>query len=163
VTGTCLAEIGHEVTCVDVDAGKIERLRQGVITIYEPGLKPLVATNLAAGRLRFTTDAQEALAGAEIVMIAVGTPPDEDGSADLSHVLEVAHTIGRQLQGPASIVNKSTVPVGAARLVGGIVARELGQRGMELDYEVVSKPEFLKEGAAISDCMHPDRIVIGAD
>lgn len=163
VTGTCLAEIGHEVTCVDVDAGKIERLTRGVIPIYEPGLKPLVTTNLTAGRLRFTTDAQNALADAEVIMIAVGTPPDEDGSADLSHVLEVAHTIGRHLQGPAIVVNKSTVPVGTARLVREAVARELGQRGMDLDFDVVSNPEFLKEGAAVSDCMHPDRIVIGAD
>ena len=163
VTGTCLAEIGHEVTCVDVDAGKIKRLEEGVIPIFEPGLKPLVTTNVAAGRLHFTTAARQAIADAEIIMIAVGTPPDEDGSADLSHVLDVAQTIGRHLQGPAIILNKSTVPVGTAQLVRKAIGHELEQRGRALDFDVVSNPEFLKEGAAVSDCMHPDRIVIGAD
>ena len=163
VTGTCLAEIGHEVTCVDVDAGKIEGLRQGVIPIYEPGLEPMVRNNHAAGRLQFTTDAASAVASNEIIFIAVGTPPDEDGSADLRYVLEVARTIGRNLRSSAIVVNKSTVPVGTARLVREAISHELEQRGVEVGFDVVSNPEFLKEGAAIADCMHPDRIVIGSD
>ena len=163
VTGTCLAEIGHEVTCVDVDADKIDGLRRGIIPIYEPGLAPMVESNQAAGRLQFTTDAASAVASSEIIFIAVGTPPDEDGSADLKHVLEVARAIGRGLQGGAIVVNKSTVPVGTARLVRDAIADELEQRGVELEFDVVSNPEFLKEGAAIADCMHPDRIVIGSE
>src|SRR5690554_2875563 len=125
VTGTCLAEIGHEVTCVDVDADKIEDLRQGGIPIYEPGLEPMVKSNHAAGRLQFTTDGAVAVASNEIIFIAVGTPPDEDGSADLKYVLEVARTIGRNLQSSAVVVNKSTVPVGTAQLVREAIAREL--------------------------------------
>ena len=163
VTGTCLAEIGHEVTCVDVDADKIEGLGRGEIPIYEPGLEPMVKSNHAAGRLRFTTDAASAVAGNEIIFIAVGTPPDEDGSADLQYVLDVARTIGRNLRSSAIIVNKSTVPVGTARLVREAIAGELAERGVALQFDVVSNPEFLKEGAAIADCMHPDRIVIGSD
>ena len=163
VTGTCLAEIGHEVTCVDVDAGKIERLKQGVIPIYEPGLEPLVQSNQQSGRLRFSTEPESAIADSEIVFIAVGTPPDEDGSADLQYVLAVARTIGRNLQGPAIVVNKSTVPVGTAARVHAAIAAELDGRDVEIGFEVVSNPEFLKEGAAVEDCMHPDRIVIGAD
>ncbi|MDX1549680.1 MAG: UDP-glucose/GDP-mannose dehydrogenase family protein [Lysobacter spongiicola] len=162
VTGTCLAEIGHEVTCVDVDTAKIEGLKRGELPIYEPGLEPLVVNNHRAGRLRFTTDAATAIAGNEIIFIAVGTPPDEDGSADLKYVVEVAKTIGRHLQAPAIVVNKSTVPVGTAGLVDDAIARELDARDASIDYEVVSNPEFLKEGAAVEDCMHPDRIVIGA-
>lgn len=163
VTGTCLAEIGHEVICVDVDADKIRRLKQGEIPIYEPGLKPLVDANLGGGRLCFTTDAADGVAGKEIIFIAVGTPPDEDGSADLSHVLEVARSIGQHLQEPAIIVNKSTVPVGTAARVRAAIAAELAARGVEVAFDVVSNPEFLKEGAAVADCMHPDRIVIGAE
>ncbi|MGO1542292.1 MAG: UDP-glucose dehydrogenase family protein [Luteimonas sp.] len=163
VTGTCLAEIGHEVTCVDVDAGKVEGLNRGIIPIYEPGLEPMVKSNHAAGRLQFTTDAASAVASNEIIFIAVGTPPDEDGSADLKYVLEVARTIGRHLESGAIVVNKSTVPVGTARLVREAIARELDERGVELEFDVVSNPEFLKEGAAIADCMHPDRIVIGSE
>lgn len=163
VTGTCLAEIGHEVTCVDVDAGKIAGLGRGEIPIYEPGLEPMVKSNHAAGRLRFTTDAASAVAGNEIIFIAVGTPPDEDGSADLQYVLEVARTIGRNLRKSAIVVNKSTVPVGTAGLVREAIARELEERGAAVQFDVVSNPEFLKEGAAIADCMHPDRIVIGSD
>src|SRR5690606_20474725 len=163
VTGTCLAEIGHEVTCVDVDADKIEGLGRGEIPIYEPGLEPMVKSNHAAGRLRFTTDAASAVAGNEIIFIAVGTPPDEDGSADLQYVLDVAGTIGRNLRSSAIIVNKSTVPVGTARLVREAIAGELAERGVALQFDVVSNPEFLKEGAAIADCMHPDRIVIGSE
>lgn len=162
VTGACLAEIGHEVTCVDVDSGKIDGLKQGRIPIYEPGLEPLVKSNQRSGRLHFTTEAASAIVGNEIVFIAVGTPPDEDGSADLKYVLEVAMTIGRHLESRAIVVNKSTVPVGTARLVHGAIAGELERRGVEIGFEVVSNPEFLKEGAAVDDCMHPDRIVIGA-
>ncbi|SKA27697.1 UDP-glucose dehydrogenase family protein [Novilysobacter spongiicola] len=162
VTGTCLAEIGHDVTCVDVDTAKIDGLKRGVLPIYEPGLEPLVVNNHRAGRLHFTTDAATAISGNEIIFIAVGTPPDEDGSADLKYVVEVARTIGRHLQTPAIVVNKSTVPVGTAGLVNDAIARELEARGASIDFEVVSNPEFLKEGAAVEDCMHPDRIVIGA-
>ena len=162
VTGTCLAEIGHEVTCVDVDEEKIEGLRRGELPIYEPGLEPLVLNNHRAGRLHFSTDAAIAIASNQVLFIAVGTPPDEDGSADLKYVLEVARTIGRFLQAPAIVVNKSTVPVGTARLVDREIAAELRGRGESIDYQVVSNPEFLKEGAAVDDCMHPDRIVIGS-
>src|SRR5690625_4722339 len=163
VTGTCLAEIGHEVTCVDVDADKLEGLRRGRIPIYEPGLEPMVKSNLAGGRLQFTTDSANAIGGKEVILIAVGTPPDEDGSADLQYVLEVARTIGRNLQGSAIVINKSTVPVGTAGLVREAILSELERRGVELEFSVVSNPEFLKAGAAIADCMHPDRIVIGSD
>lgn len=163
VTGACLAEVGHEVTCVDVVEAKIKALQAGHVPIYEPGLEPLVVSNHAAGRLHFTTDAASAVAGQEVIVIAVGTPPDEDGSADLKHVLEVARTIGRNLRSSAIIVNKSTVPVGTGELVYEEVARALKERGAEIDFHVVSNPEFLKEGAAVHDCMYPDRIVIGAD
>ena len=163
VTGTCLAEVGNDVTCVDVDAGKIARLERGEIPIYEPGLEPLVRANHKSGRLRFTTDADAAMAQAQIVFIAVGTPPDEDGSADLTHVLEVARTIGRGLAKPAVVVNKSTVPVGTADSVRAAIAGELAVRGVEIAFDVVSNPEFLKEGDAVQDCMRPDRIIIGAD
>ncbi|MGY0634019.1 UDP-glucose dehydrogenase family protein [Luteimonas sp. A478] len=162
VTGTCLAEIGHDVICVDVDAAKIESLGQGILPIYEPGLEPLVVSNHAAGRLHFTTDGPAAISNSGLIFIAVGTPPDEDGSADLQYVLAVARTIGRHLQGPAVVVNKSTVPVGTAARVDAAIAAELEARGVDIDFEVVSNPEFLKEGAAVEDCMHPDRIVIGA-
>jgi len=163
VTGTCLAEVGNDVTCVDVDADKIARLERGEIPIYEPGLEPLVKANHKSGRLRFTTDADTAMAQAQIVFIAVGTPPDEDGSADLTHVLEVARTIGRGLAKPAVVVNKSTVPVGTADSVRAAIAGELAVRGVEIAFDVVSNPEFLKEGDAVQDCMRPDRIIIGAD
>ncbi|MFC4726834.1 UDP-glucose dehydrogenase family protein [Coralloluteibacterium thermophilus] len=163
VTGTCLAEIGHEVTCVDVDEAKVEALRAGRVPIYEPGLEPLVASNMEGGRLRFTNDARPAIEANEIVFIAVGTPPDEDGSADLKYVLEVARTIGRYMAGRTVVVNKSTVPVGTARLVHDAIGAELSARGVAHDFEVVSNPEFLKEGSAVKDCMHPDRIVIGAE
>ncbi len=163
VTGTCLAEVGNDVVCVDVDAGKIARLERGDIPIYEPGLEPLVKANYKSGRLKFTTDAQAAMASAQVVFIAVGTPPDEDGSADLTHVLEVARTIGRTLTKPAVVVNKSTVPVGTADSVRAAIAGELAVRGVEVGFDVVSNPEFLKEGDAVQDCMRPDRIIIGAD
>ncbi|MBJ6977758.1 MULTISPECIES: UDP-glucose/GDP-mannose dehydrogenase family protein [unclassified Luteimonas] len=163
VTGTCLAEVGHDVLCVDVDAGKVERLHQGVIPIYEPGLEPMVKANHAAGRLDFTTDAARAVAHAEVVFIAVGTPPDEDGSADLQYVLQVARTIGEHLERPAIVVDKSTVPVGTADRVRDTIAAALAARGVDVAFDVVSNPEFLKEGAAVEDCMRPDRIVLGVE
>lgn len=161
VTGTCLAEVGHHVVCVDIDQAKVDGLNRGVIPIYEPGLEPMVKANHAAGRLRFTTDAAEAIAHGEVVFIAVGTPPDEDGSADLQYVLAVARTIGRHITGPTVVVNKSTVPVGTADKVRAAVAEELAARGLTFDFDVVSNPEFLKEGDAVADCMRPDRIVVG--
>ena len=163
VTGTCLAEVGNDVVCVDVDANKIARLERGEIPIYEPGLEPMVRANHASGHLKFTTDAVTAIEHAQIVFIAVGTPPDEDGSADLSHVLTVARTIGRTLSRYAVVVNKSTVPVGTADAVRAAIAAELAARGSNVAFDVVSNPEFLKEGDAVQDCMRPDRIVIGAD
>ena len=163
VTGACLAEVGHDVVCVDVDAAKIEGLRNGQVPIYEPGLEPMVRASHAAGRLHFTTDAAAAIGHGEIVFIAVGTPPDEDGSADLQYVLAVARTIGRHIDRPLVVVDKSTVPVGTADRVRGAIAAELEARGVEVAFDVVSNPEFLKEGDAVADCMRPDRIVIGAD
>ena len=163
VTGTCLAEVGHDVVCIDVDAAKVEGLNHGVIPIYEPGLTPMVKANHAEGRLRFTTDAAMGIDHGEVVFIAVGTPPDEDGSADLQYVLAVAKTIGRNLQRPTVVVDKSTVPVGTADKVRAAIAAELQARGADVPFDVVSNPEFLKEGAAVEDCMRPDRIVIGAD
>jgi UDPglucose 6-dehydrogenase len=161
VTGTCLAEVGHNVICVDIDQAKVDGLNRGVIPIYEPGLEPMVKANHDAGRLGFTIDAAEAIAHGEIVFIAVGTPPDEDGSADLQYVLAVARTIGRHITGPTIVVNKSTVPVGTADKVRAAVAEELAARGLNFDFDVVSNPEFLKEGDAVADCMRPDRIVVG--
>jgi UDPglucose 6-dehydrogenase len=163
VTGTCLAEVGHDVVCVDIDAAKVEGLVNGVIPIYEPGLTPMVQANHAAGRLRFTTDAAHGIAHGDVIFIAVGTPPDEDGSADLKYVLAVARTIGQHLGKPAVVVDKSTVPVGTADKVRAAIAAELDARGAAIAFDVVSNPEFLKEGAAVEDCMRPDRIVIGAD
>ncbi|KAF1707896.1 UDP-glucose 6-dehydrogenase [Pseudoxanthomonas sangjuensis] len=162
VTGTCLAEVGHDVVCVDIEAAKVEGLNNGVVPIYEPGLEPMVKANHAAGRLRFTTDAAAAIAHGEVVFIAVGTPPDEDGSADLKYVLAVAATIGRHIDKPTVVVDKSTVPVGTADKVRATVAGELRARGVQVAFDVVSNPEFLKEGDAVNDCMRPDRIVIGA-
>ncbi|PJK06113.1 UDP-glucose 6-dehydrogenase [Lysobacteraceae bacterium NML91-0268] len=163
VTGTCLAEVGHQVTCVDVDRVKIDGLAQGIIPIYEPGLEGMVRANHAAGRLHFSHDAASAVDAADVLFIAVGTPPDEDGSADLQYVLAVARSIGQHMQRPALVVNKSTVPVGTADQVRATIAAELEKRGVSLPFEVVSNPEFLKEGAAIHDCMKPDRIIIGAE
>ena len=161
VTGTCLAEVGHDVVCVDVDAAKVEGLNNGIVPIYEPGLTPMVKANHAAGRLRFTTDAGAGIAHGDVLFIAVGTPPDEDGSADLQYVREVARTIGRHIDRPVVVVDKSTVPVGTADRVRATIDAELAARGADIDFEVVSNPEFLKEGAAVEDCMRPDRIVIG--
>ncbi|HMB56386.1 MAG TPA: UDP-glucose/GDP-mannose dehydrogenase family protein [Arenimonas sp.] len=161
VTGTCLAEVGHQVICVDIDQAKVEGLNRGVIPIYEPGLEDMVLANHGAGRIAFSTDAASAIAHGEIIFIAVGTPPDEDGSADLQYVLNVARTIGQNLGRRAVIVNKSTVPVGTADKVRATIAAELAKRDAEHAFEVVSNPEFLKEGDAVKDCMRPDRIVIG--
>ena len=162
VTGVCLAEIGHDIVCVDVDAAKVDRLRKGEIPIFEPGLEELAERNIGAGRIVFTTDAAEGIAASDIIFIAVGTPPDEDGSADLTYVLEVARTIGRHIDRPSIVVNKSTVPVGTADKVRAAITDELATRGVDIAFDVVSNPEFLKEGDAVNDCMRPDRIVIGA-
>jgi UDPglucose 6-dehydrogenase len=162
VTGACLAEMGNHVLCVDVDAAKVERLRHGDIPIYEPGLESIVRRNHAEGRLDFTTGAEAAIAHGELLFIAVGTPPDEDGSADLKYVQEVARTIGRHLDRYAVVVNKSTVPVGTADKVQATVAAELAARGASIEFDVVSNPEFLKEGAAVDDCLRPDRIIVGS-
>jgi len=161
VTGTCLAEVGNQVLCVDIDAAKVAGLERGVIPIYEPGLEEMVLANHASGRLGFTTDAAPAVAHGDVIFIAVGTPPDEDGSADLQYVLAVARTIGRHLERPVVVVNKSTVPVGTADKVREAIAAELAARGRDLAFDVVSNPEFLKEGDAVKDCMRPDRIVVG--
>lgn len=161
VQAAVLAEMGHQVTCVDVDAVKVERLKEGIIPIFEPGLAPMVQANHQAGRLHFTTDVAEGVGFAELIFIAVGTPPDEDGSADLQHVLAVAGTIGRLMQAGKVVINKSTVPVGTATKVRRHIEAILRERGVELPLEVVSNPEFLKEGAAVSDCLRPDRIIIG--
>jgi UDPglucose 6-dehydrogenase len=162
VTGACLAEVGHDVLCLDVDTDKLARLERGEIPIFEPGLAPLVRENRLAGRLAFSDDPVRGVAHAEVIFIAVGTPPDEDGSADLRHVLAVARSIGTHLTRPAVVVNKSTVPVGTADRVRDAIADELARRGVELEFEVVSNPEFLKEGDAVNDCLRPDRIVIGS-
>ncbi len=161
VTGTCLAEMGNHVVCVDVDADKVARLARGEVPIYEPGLEPMVARNRAAGRLAFTTEAAPAVAHGEVVFIAVGTPPDEDGSADLRYVLDVARTIGEHIDDYTVVVDKSTVPVGTADRVRRTLSAALDERGRSVDFDVVSNPEFLKEGDAVRDCMRPDRIIVG--
>lgn len=163
VTGACLADVGHEVVCVDVDTAKISGLKNGVIPIYEPGLDAMVKRNFAEGRLRFTTDAAEGVAFGELQFIAVGTPPDEDGSADLQYVLAVARTIGAHMDGYKVIVDKSTVPVGTADRVRAKIAQTLAERGVTLPFDVCSNPEFLKEGAAIEDFTKSARIVVGTD
>ncbi|SEJ46116.1 UDP-glucose dehydrogenase family protein, partial [Frateuria terrea] len=162
VTGTCLAEMGNHVLCVDVDGAKVARLRQGEVPIYEPGLAPMVRRNHESGRLDFTTEAEPAVHHGEVIFIAVGTPPDEDGSADLRYVLEVARSIGAHLSRYAVVVNKSTVPVGTADKVRATIAQALAERGAVIPFDVVSNPEFLKEGDAVEDCLRPDRIVIGS-
>lgn len=163
VTGTCLAEVGNNVLCLDVDPHKIATLKSGGIPIYEPGLEDMVRRNVAAGRLDFTTDIAAAVQFGDIQFIAVGTPPDEDGSADLQYVLDAARNIGRHMNGFKLVVDKSTVPVGTADRVRATIAETLASRGLEVDFCVASNPEFLKEGAAINDFMSPDRIVIGTD
>ncbi|MDR2128625.1 MAG: UDP-glucose/GDP-mannose dehydrogenase family protein, partial [Burkholderiaceae bacterium] len=162
VQGAVLADVGHTVLCVDVDASKVAQLQAGRIPIHEPGLEPLVVQNQQHGRLSFTTDAAQGVEHGDLIFLAVGTPPDEDGSADLQHVLAVAHTIAAHMQGPKTIVNKSTVPVGTADKVAAAIRDGLARRGASHDFDVVSNPEFLKEGAAVADCKRPDRIVIGA-
>lgn len=163
VSGTCFAETGVNVTCVDVDAQKIERLKNGEIPIYEPGLDQLVLKNVRAGRLKFTTDLASILNEQEIVFSAVGTPPDEDGSADLKYVLQVAKTIGENLNRYLVVVTKSTVPVGTAKKVRQTIEAELKKRGVDIPFDVASNPEFLKEGNAIKDFMSPDRVVVGVE
>ena len=163
VTGACLAEVGNEVICVDIDQGKIDRLNQGEVPIHEPGLDSLIQRNRTAGRLRFTTDIDEGVAHGLFQFIAVGTPPDEDGSADLQYVTAVARSIGERMADYRIIVNKSTVPVGTADRVRETVSAALAGRQTQVEFDVVSNPEFLKEGAAIDDFMKPDRIVVGAD
>ena len=163
VTGTCLAEVGNDVLCVDVDKAKIDALNNGKIPIYEPGLEPMVMKNHQSGRLRFTTDAEEGVSHGLFQMIAVGTPPDEDGSADLQYVTAVARTIGQNMNDYRVIIDKSTVPVGTADKVRAAVEAEQKTRNASIEFDVVSNPEFLKEGAAIDDFMKPDRIVIGTD
>ena len=161
VTGTCMAEVGNQVVCVDIDVAKVDGLNRGIIPIFEPGLEELVLANHSGGRISFTTEAADSIDHGEVIFIAVGTPPDEDGSADLQYVLAVARTIGKYLSRPAVIVNKSTVPVGTADKVRDAIAAELKARNLSLTFEVVSNPEFLKEGDAVKDCMRPDRIVVG--
>ena len=163
VTGACLADAGNHVLCVDVDEGKIAALKRGEIPIHEPGLDALITRNAEKGRLEFTTDAAQGVAHGLVQMIAVGTPPDEDGSADLRHVIAVARTIGTHLNDYRLVVTKSTVPVGTADKVRSALAETLARRGAEVQFDVVSNPEFLKEGAAIEDFMKPDRVVVGVD
>ncbi|QXP86942.1 UDP-glucose dehydrogenase family protein [Methylococcus capsulatus] len=163
VTGACLAEVGNDVVCIDIDAGKIERLERGEVPIYEPGLDTIIKRNMVAGRLQFTTDIDLGVSHGLFQFIAVGTPPDEDGSADLQYVLAVARSIGERMQEYRVVVNKSTVPVGTADKVRGAVSEVLARRGVAIEFDVVSNPEFLKEGAAIEDFMKPDRIVVGTD
>lgn len=163
VTGTCFSEMGVHVTCVDVDERKIAALKEGNIPIYEPGLETLVKKNFKSGRLRFTTSLEDVINDVEIIFIAVGTPPDEDGSADLKYVLEVARTIGAHLNHYAVVVTKSTVPVGTARKVKSTIQTELQRRNVNIDFDVASNPEFLKEGNAVKDFMSPDRVVVGVE
>ena len=163
VSGACFAEMGIDVTCVDIDQAKIERLRAGDIPIYEPGLDELVLRNTQEGRLHFTTRLADCLDGVEAVFSAVGTPPDEDGSADLRYVLEVAREVGRHMQHYLVVVTKSTVPVGTARKVEAAIREELSKRGVDIPFDVASNPEFLKEGSAIKDFMSPDRVVVGVE
>lgn len=163
VSGACFAEMGSNVTCVDVDRDKIERLRAGEMPIYEPGLEELVQRNTAYGRLKFSTDLGEVLDDVDIVFSAVGTPPDEDGSADLKYVLQVARTFGQHIRKYTILVTKSTVPVGTAQKVKAAIREELAQRGLDVPFDVASNPEFLKEGAAIKDFMSPDRVVVGTE
>lgn len=163
VSGTCFAETGINVTCVDVDIEKIDKLNKGIIPIYEPGLEEMIHRNFKENRLHFTTDLTSCLDEAEIVFSAVGTPPDEDGSADLKYVLEVARTVGKHMNKYLVLVTKSTVPVGTAEQVKATIQEELQKRGVDIPFDVASNPEFLKEGAAISDFMSPDRVVVGVE
>ncbi|MDR1527027.1 MAG: UDP-glucose/GDP-mannose dehydrogenase family protein [Dysgonamonadaceae bacterium] len=163
VTGACFSEMGINVTCVDIDNDKIQKLQEGIIPIYEPDLEDLVKKNCRAGRLHFTTHLSDCLDEVEVVFCAVGTPPDEDGSADLRYVLEVAHTIGQNINHYVLVVTKSTVPVGTAQKVKDTIQEELNQRGVIIPFDVASNPEFLKEGTAVKDFMSPDRVVVGLE
>ena len=163
VTGTCFSEMGIDVTCVDVQESKIENLKKGIIPIYEPGLEDMVHRSYTAGRLKFTTNLTECLDEVEVVFSAVGTPPDEDGSADLSYVLAVARTIGRTMNKYVLVVTKSTVPVGTAQKVKCAIQEELDKRNVKIEFDVASNPEFLKEGDAVDDFMKPDRVVVGVE
>lgn len=163
VQAAVLAEVGHDVICVDVDSSKVENLKKGVIPIYEPGLTPLVKSNYEAGRVNFTVDAEEGVEHGDVIFIAVGTPPDEDGSADLKYVLSVASTIAEHMSAHKIVINKSTVPVGTADKVEAEITGKLNVLGKSLTFNVVSNPEFLKEGSAVNDCMRPDRIILGTD
>ena len=163
VTGTCFAEMGTEVFCVDVDKNKIDNLKKGIVPIYEPGLDELVARNMQAGRLHFTTELKECLDEVEVLFSAVGTPPDEDGSADLKYVLEVARTVGRYMNKYILVVTKSTVPVGTAQKVKRAIKDEQAKRNVNIEFDIASNPEFLKEGAAVKDFMSPDRVVVGVE
>ena len=163
VAGACLADVGHQVTCMDVNADRIDQLNGGEVPIFEPGLSTIVAHNVAAGRLRFTTDAAQAVADGELLFIAVGTPPDEDGSADLRYVLEVARTIGQHMDSYKLVIDKSTVPVGTAEKVHAVISDVLEQRGVSLAFDVCSNPEFMKEGAAIDDFTRGARIIVGTE
>ncbi|MDA8151745.1 MAG: nucleotide sugar dehydrogenase, partial [Acidithiobacillus sp.] len=163
VTGACLAQVGNQVLCVDVDADKVARLRAGEVPIHEPDLPAIVQEGIVSGRLCFTTDIAEGVTHGDFLFIAVGTPPDEDGSADLRHVLAVAGDIGRHLQRPVTVINKSTVPVGTAQKVRARIAAVLQDRAADIVFDVVANPEFLKEGAAVADFMKPDRIIVGTD
>lgn len=163
VTGACLAHSGHQVTCVDVDEEKVKRLRDGQIPIFEPGLDAIVKDSVADERLFFTTNAKEAIDFATVIFIAVGTPPDEDGAADLRYVLQVAETVATHMDSYRLVINKSTVPVGSADKVKNKMSETLSSRGVDYDFDVASNPEFLKEGAAVADCMRPDRIIVGTD
>jgi UDPglucose 6-dehydrogenase len=163
VQAAVMAEVGHDVVCIDIDQSKVDQLKQGNIPIFEPGLTPLVKSNYDAGRVDFTTDAARGIAHGEIIFIAVGTPPDEDGSADLKYVLAVAETIANHMASHKVVINKSTVPVGTADKVKAKIAHTLSDAGKSVTFDVVSNPEFLKEGAAVNDCMRPDRIILGTD
>ena len=163
VSGACFADVGNTVLCLDVDARKIAMLNAGGIPIHEPGLDNMVVRNAQAGRMLFSTDYDVAVAHADVIFLAVGTPPDEDGSADLTHILSAARSIGQRITRPIVVVDKSTVPVGTADKVRAAIAGELDKRAVTIDFAVVSNPEFLKEGAAIDDFMKPDRIVVGSD
>jgi UDPglucose 6-dehydrogenase len=163
VSGTCFAEMGNTVRCVDIDQKKIDKLKKGILPIYEPGLEEMVHHNVAEGRLGFTSDFSEAISGLDICFIAVGTPPGEDGSADTRYVLAAAESIAKNMTGPLVVVDKSTVPVGTAEVVHAVIAKTLAARGVDFEFDVVSNPEFLKEGVAIDDFMRPDRVVVGCE
>lgn len=163
VTGTCFAEVGIDVTCVDIDKVKIENLEKGISPIYEPGLDPMIERNVSKGRLGFSTNLAECIAGTDVIFSAVGTPPDEDGSADLQYVLDVARTVGKHMNDYILMVTKSTVPVGTAKKVRNAIQEELDKRGLKIEFDVASNPEFLKEGDAINDFLKPDRIVVGVE